>query len=148
MPREYVSGKKIKNPNIPSGVKMKSTVYITKDCFKQIDSLSILTGKESRSQVIEEAINFYHSYISGEINLDYLCGIYGQKVEALMSRSTDRLSRLLFKLAVNENIIAKLAAGQKGITKDTYEKMRQKAIQEVKATQGVIDIYDISNTGS
>ncbi len=107
----------------------------------KLESLQAIK-KLSRNQVIEEAVDFYYGYITSEISQNYLCSVIGQKTEGLINNSTDRIARLQFKEAVEINLLTRLIASSFDIDKNTYDKMRKTAVDDVKATKGIINIYD------
>lgn len=87
-------------------------------------------------------IQFYFSYLSGQLNMDYVCGIYGRQVEALVQRATDRISSQLFKQAVETNMLTRIVAFEYELSKDEYDKMRSKAVAAVKRSTGRISLFD------
>lgn len=95
-----------------------------------------------KSNVIDEAIQFYFSYLSGQLNMDYVCGIYGRQVEAIVHRATDRISSQLFKQAVETNMLTRIVAFEYELSKDEYDKMRSKAVAAVKRSTGRISLFD------
>lgn len=125
--------------------KIKTTVYLSEDAASQVDAILSLTkrlDKREKSIAIEEAIVFYYSYLSGQINMDYLCGIYGRQVEAIVQRATDRISSQLFKQAVETNMLTRIVAFEYELSKDEYDKMRSKAVAAVKRSTGRISLFD------
>jgi hypothetical protein len=80
--------------------------------------------------------------MTSELNQDYLCSILGQKIDGMISSATDRTSRLQFKEAVEINLLTRLMASHFDISKMEYDKMRKLAVDDVKATKGIINIYD------
>lgn len=127
--------------------KIKTTVYLSEDAASQVDAILSLTkrlDKREKSIAIEEAIGFYYSYLSGQINMDYLCGIYGRQVEAIVQRATDRISSQLFKQAVETNMLTRIVAFEfeYELSKDEYDKMRSKAVAAVKRSTGRISLFD------
>lgn len=125
--------------------KIKTTVYLSEDAASQVDAILSLTkrlDKREKSIAIEEAIGFYYSYLSGQINMDYLCGIYGRQVEAIVQRATDRISSQLFKQAVETNMLTRIVAFEYELSKDEYDKMRSKAVAAIKRSAGRISLFN------
>ncbi len=124
--------------------KIQIVVQLPDDILKKIEALKSLESSDniSRNQIIEDAVNFYFGYMTSELNQDYLCSIIGQKIEGMINKSSDRISRLQFKEAVEMNLLTRLIASQFEIDKTTYDKMRKTAVEDVKATKGIINIYD------
>lgn len=123
--------------------KTQISVLLPDSALKKLESLQSLENVSlSRNQIIEQAINFYFGYKTSELNQDYLCSVIGQKIEGMLNNVTDRTARLQFKEAVEMNLLTRLIASQFDIDKMTYEKMRKTAVDDVKSTKGIINIYD------
>lgn len=123
--------------------KTQISVLLPDSALKKLESLQSLENVSlSRNQIIEQAINFYFGYKTSELNQDYLCSVIGQKIEGMLNNITDRTARLQFKEAVEMNLLTRLIASQFDIDKMTYEKMRKTAVDDVKSTKGIINIYD------
>jgi hypothetical protein len=142
--KDFINKKIIANPDANSTEKYKSTIYLSHSTYTKVESLKNLCEIPTRNAVIERAIDFFYGYHSGNISEDYLCGILGSKLEAVINRSNDRISRLLYKQAVETNMMTRLLAGSQTLPKDTYERMRKKAAQDVKENNGIVDIYKVS----
>ena len=123
--------------------KEQIAVRLPQSTLKKIASLQKLDNSlTSRNVCIEKAINFYFSYITSETSQDYLLSVVGQKVEGLINKSTNRIAKLDFKEAVEINVLTRILASQLEIDKMSYDKLRKKAVDDVKATQGIINVYD------
>lgn len=123
--------------------KEQIAVQLPKATLDKIAGLQKLDKSiSSRNICIEKAVDFYFSYITTEISQDYLLSIVGQKVEGLINKSTNRIAKLDFKEAVELNVLTRILASQFDIDKMSYDKLRKKAVDDVKATQGIINVYD------
>lgn len=123
--------------------KTQISVLLPDSTLKKLESLQSLENASlSRNQIIEQAIDFYYGYKTSELNQDYLCSVIGQKIQGMLNNVTDRTARLIFKEAVEMNLLTRLIASQFDIDKMTYEKMRKTAVDDVKSTKGIINIYD------
>jgi len=143
---EFINSKIIKDTSINENKKFKSTIYLKKDCYTRIESLIALSGeKASRNDVIEKAINFYFAYTTSQISQDYLCGVFGAKMEGLVGNLATRISKSNFRNAVESDMLTRMLATVFEIDRNKYEKLRVKAIQDVKRTNGSIDILEAIN---
>lgn len=123
--------------------KEQRTVQFSQNTLNKIASLQKLDNSlTSRNVCIEKAIDFYFSYLTSEISQDYLLSVVGQKVEGLINKSTTRIAKLDFKEAVEINVLTRILASQLEIDRMSYDKLRKKAVDDVKATQGIINVYD------
>ena len=95
---EFINSKIIKDTSINENKKFKSTIYLKKDCYTKIESLIALSGENaSRNDVIEKAIDFFFAYTTSQISQDYLCGIFGAKMEGLVGNLASRIQKVIFE---------------------------------------------------
>lgn len=66
----------------------------------------------------------------------------GSVLQGTLGVFADRIGRLLFKQAVEENIGNHILAADTDMDLDTYERLRSRSIREVKETHGMIDFKD------
>lgn len=126
-----------------SSKKTQTAVQLSDKTLNKIKSLQKLEENEkSRNQIIEDAIDFYYGYETAELSQDYLCSVFGQKVEGITGQMSDRMGRLLFKLAVETNVMTRLIADQTNISRLDYDKLRKAAVEDAKSTKGIISVYD------
>lgn len=136
----------LSDPNIGTSEKLRSSVYLKKETFVKADSLIQLTGgNQSRNDVIEKAMDFYFAYVTGQMNQDYLCGVFGGKMEGLIGTLATRFSKSSFRSAVEMDMLTRMVASVLQISKSDYDKLRVKAIRDVKQTNGSIDILEAIN---
>ncbi len=128
----------------PSTKKFQVTVSLPTLTLNKIKALQSIDKQSqlSRNQVIEAAVDFYFGYMTSELNQGYLCSIVGQKMEGMINSLSDRTARLQFKEAVELNLLTRLIASHFDISKSEYESMRKTAVDDVRATKGIISIYD------
>lgn len=125
--------------------KHRRTVYLTDEGEKKLQALMVLEGvnpSSGASETIEKALDFYFAHRSNELSMDYVCGIYGRQVEALVQRAADRISSQLFKQAVETNMLTRITALGYDLSKDEYDKMRGKAVTAVKKSVGRVSLFD------
>lgn len=138
---EFINVNILKDNSINQSKKFKGTVYLKKGCYEKIDSLIALSGgNQSRNDVIEKAIDFYFGCITSQLNQDYLCGVFGTKMEGMINNLGTRISRGNFRTAVEMDMLTRMLATVVRLNKDDYNKLRGKSIHEVKTTNGSIDI--------
>ncbi len=141
-----LNNQKLKDVNIPSNKKLKTTFYLPKSTFEKIDSLSLLSGESlSRNDVIEKAIDFFFAYTTSQLSQDFLCGAFGIKMEGLISNLATRISRGNFRTAVEMDLLTRMLATVVQLNKADYEKLRVRSIHDVKTTNGAIDILEAIN---
>ena len=100
----------------------------------------------SRSEFIEKAIMFYAGYLYAERARDYLPRIVTSTLKGIVDESDNRISRILFKLAVEQAITLNVVAATCSISRDQLDKLRGMCVSQVKKTNGAYsfnDAYDL-----
>lgn len=142
---DLFNSKDLKDKQIQPYKKTQSSIYLTKQTYQKIDSIKTLDELSSRNEVIEKAIDFYFAFISSQLSQDFLCGVYGQKVEGTINILGNRIAKLQFKNAVEMDILTLLLSNVLDISKKDYDKLRSKAVESVKKNNGIINIVDAAN---
>jgi hypothetical protein len=137
---DFINAQILKNGSADSNKKYKGTVYLKKGCYSKIECLMSLTGSTSRNDVIEKAVDFYFGYVTSQLSQDYLCSVFGTKMEGLVGTLGTRISRGNFRSAVEMDMLTRMLATVIRLSGTDYSKLRRKSIDEVKRTNGSIDI--------
>ena len=138
-----VNAKKLKDGSISMSDKFQITAYLQKEKIIKVDSLiSLIPDTKSRSDVIEKAVDFFFAYTTAQISQDYLCGVFGAKMEGLVGNLATRISKSNFRNAVESDMLTRMLATVFEIDRNKYDKLRAKAIQDVKRTNGSINILE------
>jgi len=140
--KKSVNTKLLEDVSINSNEKLLLSVYIKKQCIIETDVLKSLTGSASRNDVIEKAIAFFFAYTTSQISQDYLCGVFGAKMEGLVGNLASRISKSNFRNAVESDMTNRMLSTVFEIDRYKYDKLRAKAIHDVKRTNGSIDILE------
>ncbi len=128
--------------------KDRVSAYLSDEGRKKLNAIVELLNLSptlGRSAAIEKAIDFYFAYLTGQLSMDYVCGVYGKQMDAIVNSAASRLSSLLFKQAVEINLLTRIAALDYDVSKDEYDKMRSKAVEAVKRSNGRIALLDTIN---
>lgn len=141
-----VNSKRLADNSIDKNEKLRAAIYLKKGTFLKIDSLIKLSGSvDSRNDIIEKAIDFYFGFSASQLNQDFLCGVFGAKMEGLVGSLATRISKGNFRTAVEMNMLTRLLATEVAVGKAEYDKLRVKAIHEVKQTNGSVDLVEAVN---
>lgn len=96
----------------------------------------------SRADYIEKAIRFYTGYLHAERAADFLPRVLFDVLHNALKGIADRLGRLLFKQAVEANMVCHLLAMDTDMSYYEYEELRELCTREVKTTHGEINFMD------
>ena len=100
------------------------------------------TNCRSQNEFIERAIHFYAGYLASEEGEEYLTVAVTKAIHSPLKNSTDRIARLLFKLAVEVNMMTKVFAMGLKIDPKNLEQLRGQCVREVKSSNGTISFKD------
>lgn len=96
----------------------------------------------TQNEYIEKAIRFYTGYISGREATAYLPEALMDALRSVIQNRETRTARLLFKLAVEVNMMTKVFAMGLKIDPKNLEQLRGQCVNEVKKTNGSISFSD------
>ena len=126
--------------------KRKFALYIHESTLEQVRKWYPLDDCTSQSEFIEKAVQFYVGFISSDNGSDYLPKIIVSTLKGIVNESDNRLSRILFKLAVEQAITMNVVAATCSISRDQLDKLRGMCVSQVKKTNGAYsfsDAYDL-----
>ena len=124
---------------------MRFALYVNQSALDLVDENFEKDNCLSKSEFIENAIRFYVSYLSSNTNIPYLSTVVMSTMEALLKENTNRLSKLLFKLAVELAITMNVVAANQGVDKEVLNSLRGECIKEVKKTNGIFTFDEADN---
>lgn len=118
-------------------------VSLTQKQWARCDRITEDKGYKSRNAFIRKAVDFYCAWIEKEHIEKFLLPSLESVIGAKVRDSEERICRLLFKLAVEQNSLAKIMAREyEEYDKSFLEEIRQESIREVKETNGTIRIRE------
>lgn len=113
----------------------ESTLKLAKELYKSDNC-------QSQSEFIEKAIIFYTGYLSSNKNDEYLPNIITSSLKSIVKESDNRLTRAIFKIAVELAITMNLIASSQDVDKVTLDRLRGECIKEVKRLNGTFSFDD------
>lgn len=125
--------------------KVRFALYVNQSALDLVDENFEKDNCLSKSEFIENAIRFYVSYLSSNTNIPYLSTVVMSTMESLLKENTNRLSKLIFKLAVELAITMNVVAANQGVDKEVLNSLRGECIKEVKKTNGIFTFDEADN---
>ena len=113
--------------------KIKKAFWITEDMDREIDMHLKLDNCSSRSEFVMNALKFYVGYLNTKNASAFLPEVLSATLTGTLDGFAGRISSLLFKQGVDINLMAQIIA---------YERLRGKAIRDMKRTNGRISFKD------
>lgn len=122
--------------------KIKFAAYLHPETLDTIKELYRGDDCSSKSEFIEKAARFYIGYLTAEDKSNYLPNMFLSNMRAIASESDNRVSRMLFKLAVEQAIMMNIMAANYDIEPGTLSRLRGSCVEEVKRLGGSFSMKD------
>ena len=100
-------------------------------------------GLKSKNEFIRDAITFYTEWLDSPVTQKFMTPALESVIGAKVRDSEERLARLLFKLAVDQNFLAHIVGNTYEYDEATLEDFRIQSLREVKETNGTFTAKDI-----
>ena len=119
------------------------SIRLTPEQWESCDRLYRQLGLPSRNDFIRDAIDFYIAWQSRESVERYLTPALESVIGAKIRDTEERLARILFMLAVDQNFLAHMIGDIDRYDEGYLEQRRIDSIHEVKRTNGTLTAKDI-----
>ena len=120
----------------------RHTVWMDDAVWDQVESHYQRDNCTTKNEFIEKAIRFYSGYLDTKHAEEYLPRILSDVLEGKLGAFGKRMGHLLFKQAVDQDLMANLLASDTNVDLDTMQKLRVRCVKNVKETNGEIDFQD------
>lgn len=118
--------------------KRKFAWWVRQSTIDLIQKIYKLDNCSSQSEFIEKAVLFYAGYLSAEYGKEYIPGAITSTLKSIVSESDNRISRLLFKMAVELAVAMNVIAACNNLDKESLDRLRGECVKEVKKVNGSI----------
>lgn len=122
--------------------KVRFQMRISTETDAKIKAAMPLENCQSQNEFVEKALRFYCDYLIAGDCTSVLPPIYLSALRGTIQDTEDRIARLLFKLAVETNMMMNVLASEVDVSPDALERLRGRCIQEVKKTGGAVTFAD------
>lgn len=122
--------------------KERIAVWLYPSTLEVIDRLKVAANCKSRSEFLENAARFYAGYVSSEEATAYLPTALVATLQGAIQGSENRVARLLFKLAVELDMMMNVMAVAMEVDKNELERLRADCVRNVKRTSGAVSFKD------
>ena len=119
-------------------------LYIDTDLLARCDASIPLTDARSRSEFICNAIDHYIAVLNVKGSSKVLTPALESVIGGKIASTEDRISRMIFKLAVEVSVQNHLTAGRYQFEDGYLEELRDYCTQEVASTNGRMNLADIA----
>ena len=118
--------------------KMRTAVWLWPSTIRKIDDWLEKDNCETRSEFIEKALGFYLGYLQSGDATGYMSEVLSSLIKGILDNNNNRLRSLLFKWAVELNMMCHTIAAHYRVDEIDRRALRAFAVDEVKKTCGQI----------
>ena len=122
--------------------KIKFALRILPETQQIVKDFYPLDNCQNQSEFIEKAIHFYAGYVASKNATEFLAPVLVSALQGAVANAENHIARLLFKLAVELNMMMNVLASEVDVSPDALERLRGRGIQEVKKTGGAVTFTD------
>ncbi len=121
-------------------IKTRIPAWLYPSTLEVIDRASEMDNCKSRSEFLEKAAQFYAGYVSGQEAIAYLPPALASVLRGTVLDTENRICRLLFKLAVELDMVMNVLAAGMEIPEEQLNSLRGRCVQNVKKTSGSVTL--------
>lgn len=118
--------------------KVKFALWAYPQTMKDVETHYKGDNCRSQSEFIEKAIKFYVGYLDEEKSVDYISPMITETVKSTIKGTEQRLSRLLFKVAVELGKLSHMTAAVNEVDDETLKNLHIMCVNEVRKINGII----------
>ena len=115
---------------------------ITSETERKIKAAMPLSNCQTQNEFVEKALQFYCDYVASQDCFSVLPPMLVAAIRATVQSSESHICRLLFKLAVEMDMMMNVLAAAMEIPEEQLRELRGRCVQEVKKTHGMISLDD------
>ena len=118
--------------------KVKFALWVYPQTMKDVETHYKGDNCRSQSEFIEKAIKFYVGYLDEEKSVDYISPLITETVKSTIKGTEQRLSRLIFKVAVELGKLSHMTAAVNEVDDETLKNLHIMCVNEVRKINGII----------
>mgnify|MGYP000778562937 FL=1 len=118
--------------------KKSTTIWLRPSVISRMDGWLEADNCQSRSEFVDKALRFYMGYLGTEDNTAYLSQAILTAIQGTLDDNNNRLCRILFKCAVELNMLCHTIAAHFRTDPIHTRELRAYAVDEVKRTNGQV----------
>lgn len=127
---------------MPKRKPVRIGLFIDENLLKRCDAAVPLTDARSRSEFISNAIDYYITTINIENDSRLIVPALDNALDGRMKDTESRISRIVFKLAVEMAMMMHVVAGTNDISDEKLSSLRKLCTDEVARLSGRYNFED------
>ena len=128
--------------------KRKYAYWLEPSLVEEMESMLTEVNAVSKGDFVRQSIKFYMAYLRQGKSMDFISPLLAQTIKSQIESVEQNISRMLFKVAVEQGKISNLLAWQYKLSDEYMEGLHKDCANRVAGTNGVIslkDAYDYQN---
>lgn len=125
--------------------KRKFALWLYPETLEKIGQLYTADDCRSKSEFIEKAVQFYIDHLTAEDQRSMLPNAMLSSMKSIVAESDNRISRLLFKMAVQLAVTMNVVAANSEIDDVSLERLKSECVKEVKRLNGNFTFKDTND---
>lgn len=125
--------------------KIRFQMRISPETDRKVKASISLANCQSQNEFVEKALEYYCANLLAEDSATLLAPALVEAMRATVKESENHICRLIFKLAVELGILMNVVAYGMEIDPAVLDQLRNKCVQEIKRTNGIITFKDAVN---
>lgn len=122
--------------------KVKFSLFLTHEARDMVKEEFKQDNCATQSEFVEKAVRFYVGYLHADRDSRFLPEVLSQELDGKLDLLAKRIGRMLFKLSVDDAVMSHLVAYATSMDRQKLQDLRNKCIQDVRRTNGEIDLMD------
>ena len=118
--------------------KIRFQMRISPDTDSKIKKAMEVDNCQSQIEFVEKALRFYCGYVSASNSMEVLPPPLASAIRGSIQDTENRIARLLFKVAVELDMVMNVVAARMKTDDETLKRLRARCVQEVKQTGGAV----------
>ncbi len=128
--------------------KKSTTIWLRPSVISRMDGWLEADNCQSRSEFVDKALRFYMGYLGTEDNTTYISRAILTAIQGTLDDNNNRLCRILFKCAVELNMLCHTIAAHFRADPIHTRELRAYAVDEVKRTNGQVSFESAVRSSS
>ena len=120
--------------------KVRFQMRIDPETDRKVKAAMPLANCRSQNEFVEKALRFYCDYLMADDCTSVLPPIYLSALRGTVHDTENRICRLLFKLAVEQDMVMNVLAAGMEIPDEQIQKLRGHCVDNVKKTNGSVTL--------
>lgn len=122
--------------------KQKFSYWLEPSLDEEMGNMLIEANATSKSDFVRQAIKFYMAFLRQKKSLEFLSPLLAQTIKSQVESVEQNISKMLFKVAVEQSKVAYVVAYGQNISIETVESLHEYCADKVAKTNGIISIEE------